>query len=143
MRGVRIACAVAVALAVPGTAPRLASGSERSWFVSATVGGPGDGTRAAPFDDLADVERASRPGDRIVVLAAPRSAAPLDGGVDLKAGQRLIGARGKGHRLASLTNTTDHLHGDAVRLADASVVRNLEISGTGRGGIYGRNVRGA
>jgi Right handed beta helix region len=137
MRAAAIGFAIAVALVA--AAPVAA----RSWYVSAATGGPGNGSRAAPFDRLAAVERASRPGDRIVVLGAPRSVAPLDGGIELKPHQRLIGERARGRRAARLTNTTDRLDGDAVRLASGVTVRNLEISGTGRGGIYGENVRRA
>jgi hypothetical protein len=119
----------------------------RTWYVRADAAGGGNGSRGAPFDSLAAVERASRRGDRIIVLPAPRSAGALDGGIRLKPRQRLVGAgpqvgtaRAR-QRAPRLTNTDgSHLEGDAVRLARRTVVRNLEISGARRGGIYGRNV---
>ena len=83
-------------------------------------------------DSLAQAEAASRPGDTIVLR---RAAGPFDGGIKLKDGQRLIGL-GK----PTVTNTTDRLKGDAVRLADDTVVRGLRIEGARRGAIYGRNV---
>lgn len=113
----------------------------RTWFVK--VGGAdGDrGTRAAPLATLAAVEAASRAGDRIVVL--PGTAA-LDGGLQLKPRQRLTGDGPAVTGLAAgmpapwLTNTdAGRLDGDGVRLANRTTVRNLRISGTRRGGIYG------
>jgi hypothetical protein len=103
----------------------------------------GDGSPSRPLASLAAVEAASRPGDRIVVEPADR---PLDGGILLQPGQRLQGAgppvvRRAEHAAApTLTNTTRRLDGDAVRLADRAVVRNLRIRGTRRGGVFGRDV---
>ncbi|MDQ3573095.1 MAG: hypothetical protein M3383_09590, partial [Actinomycetota bacterium] len=84
---------------------------------------------------------------RIVVLPSPRTVPPLDGGIALKPRQRLIGAgkpvrkRRPPRRSPRLTNTDPSRHsGDAVVLARGATVRNLEIAGTSRGGIYGANV---
>src|SRR5215831_3193279 len=49
---------------------------------------PGDGTNSRPFTSLAEVEASSAPGDAIHVL--PSNVA-LDGGIQLKDGQSLIG----------------------------------------------------
>ena len=104
----------------------------------------GDGSRAHPLDSLATVEARSRPGARIVVL---RASTPLDGGIALKRGQRLIGA---GRSVTSpkerpvaplITNSSAaRLDGDAVRLADGATVSNLRIVGAARGAIYGDGV---
>lgn len=116
------------------------SRASHTLYVSAAGRHPGNGSRHAPFNSLARVERASSRGDRIVVLSSPRSLPPLDGGIRLKAGQKLIGA-GAAPRI---TNTHAARHsGDAVRLANRVTVRNLEIVGARRGGIYGKNVSGA
>lgn len=118
----------------------------RTWYVKAGSPGEGRGTARAPFRRLGAVERASRPGDRIVVLPA---AATLDGGLALKGGQRLRGAGAsvlnvRAPRLAPrVTNTGTRLDGDAVRLAPGASVRNLLITGPRRGGVYGRDVPGA
>ena len=81
---------------------------------------------------LAQAEALSHPGDTIVLK---RRAKPYDGGIKLKDGQRLIG-RGK----PVVTNTSERLKGDAVRLADHTVVRGLRIEQARRGAIYGRNI---
>ena len=151
MRGSRrglIAWQVVAAAAILA-APAAAASAQPSptWYVRAGAAPGGDGTHRAPFGSLAQIEAASRPGDRVVVLPAPRSAGSLDGGIELKPRQRLIGAgrsvaRGEERRRAPrLTNTSgEHLDGDAVRLADGATVRNLVISGARRGGVYGVDV---
>src|SRR5688572_13765580 len=73
-------------------ASSAAAQASATWYVRAGAGPGGEGTRGSPFGDLAQVEAASDPGDRIVVLRAARSAGTLDGGIELKRGQRLIGA---------------------------------------------------
>src|SRR6185437_11659166 len=66
-------------------------GAHHRWYVSASAAAGGDGSAHAPFNSLALVQAASGPGDTIVVLPSPLSAPPLDGGIALKPGQRLIG----------------------------------------------------
>jgi hypothetical protein len=137
-----LARAVCVVVAIAAAAPAAADAARaRTWFVSGGLAHGGLGTPRAPFATLAAVEAASRPGDRIVVLSASRSAAPLDGGIRLKPRQQLIGGAATGDRAARLTNTDPaRLDGDAVRLATGTTVRNLEIAGAVRGGIYGVDV---
>jgi hypothetical protein len=113
-------------------------------YVSAIAHPGGSGSRYAPFDSLQAVEAASRPGDTIVVLPAPASAPPLDGGITLKPRQSLIGDGGPVTRRTStapaprITNTTAALNsGDAVRLSKDNQVRNLVVADAYRGGIYG------
>src|SRR5687768_16628308 len=126
-----------------------AAAEARTLYVSASAKSPGKGTRDKPFRSLERVERASRRGDRIVVLPGPRKTAPLDGGIRLKPGQTLVGggpsvlSRKARRRAPRIANTAGKRHaGDAVRVAERTVVRNLVIAGAHRGGIYGRNVRG-
>src|ERR1700730_7138902 len=64
----------------------------REWYVSAQASLGGIGSLQAPFNSLAAVQRAPGPGDTIFVLPSPIQNAPLDGGIALKPGQRLIGA---------------------------------------------------
>lgn len=147
-RGRPLAClaagfAMVAVAAVPDVAAALRADT---WYVKAGATPGGSGSVRAPFDELADVESASRPGDRIVVLPAPRAAGALDGGIRLKPRQRLTGAgprvtaaSGAG-RAPRLTNTTSRLNGDAVRLAGGATVRNLVIHGASRGAVYGRDV---
>ncbi|MGI5326951.1 right-handed parallel beta-helix repeat-containing protein [Actinomadura nitritigenes] len=127
-----------------------AAASSSVLYVSAAASIGGDGSRDAPYNSLAAVESASGPGDTIVVLPAPRSTAPLDGGIALKSGQTLEGAgrpvtdAGSSGMAARITNTSAARNaGDAVRLATGNTVRNLEITGSFRGGIYGQGVGSA
>src|SRR6516164_6947370 len=61
------------------------------WYVSVTAAAGGNGSASAPFNTLVQVQQASGPGDTIIVVPSPLSVPPLDGGIVLKAGQRLIG----------------------------------------------------
>jgi hypothetical protein len=118
-------------------------------FVSASAAPGGNGSQQMPFNSLADVEKTSAPGDEIVVLASPKSAPPLDGGIALKPHQKLTG-RGPSVTGANtlgdaprITNTSSqHNSGDAIALADDTEVSNLVIVNSYRGGIYGSDVTG-
>ncbi len=116
-------------------------------FVLAGAAPGGDGSRRAPYNSLASVEKASVPGDVIVVMPAPLSVPPLDGGITLKLNQSLIGggppvaAAGVLGKAPRLTNRDPRRNsGDVVLLADGDEVRNLVITGSFRGGIHGTNV---
>lgn len=133
------------------------------WYVSASAAAGGNGSAAAPFNTLAQVQQASGTGDTIIVVPSPVSLPPLDGGIALKAGQRLIGggppvvkfgaplvsggpqvvAASNLSSLPRITNTTAAGNsGDAVTLADDTDVENLVITGPYRGGIYGQDAVG-
>lgn len=129
---------------LPGN-PADASEPVRTWYVDASAPVGGDGTPARPFATLGAVEYASGPGDAIRVKPSTKS---LDGGIRLKPGQRIVG---EGQAVTgtedstpapTLTNSTDRLAGDAVRLADDTTVRNLRIRDPRRGAVYGRDVTG-
>ena len=119
--------------------------NKRTWYVNATARAHGNGSRRAPFRSLAAVERASRAGDKIVILTAPKSVAPLNGGIRLKRGQRLVGGgpavAGRTRRLKrlpSLENTSGkNLDGDAIRLSRNASVRNVVVKTAYRGAVYG------
>src|SRR5947207_15577850 len=64
-----------------------------TWYVKADAAAGGNGSRSRPFATLEQVEAASQPGDTIRVLPSMR---PLDGGIQLKDGQRLTGLGGPG-----------------------------------------------
>lgn len=149
--------AVAAAEATAGDS----NANTRRWYVSAAAGAGGNGSAVAPFNSLALVQQASGPGDTILVLPSPISVPPLDGGIVLKAGQRLVGGGPPVVRfgaslisggppvvgpsglssLPRITNTTGAANsGDAVTLADGTDVENLVITGTYRGAIYGQDV---
>ncbi len=64
------------------------AGEAATWHVKADAAAGGDGSRSRPFATLEQVEKASQPGDTIRVLPSTR---PLDGGIQLKNDQRLIG----------------------------------------------------
>jgi hypothetical protein len=148
----RVAAAiVACGLIAPwpaGAAGHRSHPRVRSWFVRAGAPGRGSGSRRAPFATLAAVQRASRAGDRIVILPARLSVPPLNGGITLKRRQVLVGAgrsvlRGGGSARPRIENTSPASQGgDAVRLADHTTVENLVIGPAARGGIYGADVSG-
>lgn len=123
----------------------IASSGHATLYVSATAPDGGNGTRSRPFNTLAALQQASAPGDTLVVLASPDTVAPLDGGIALKPGQRLIGENdtAAGTAAPRITNSSDAAHsGDAVDLADGAEVANLTIVNSYRVGIYGLNVTG-
>ncbi len=133
------------------------------WYVSAAAPAGGDGSASAPFNSLALVQQASGPGDTIVIEPSPASTPPLDGGIALQPGQRLIGdgppvvqfgaalipngppvvGSSGNSSLPRITNTTNGTNsGDAVELASDTDVENLVIAGAYRGAIYGRDAVG-
>ncbi len=131
----------------------LPAGSSTAWardvFVDADAHGGGNGGLFRPYNSLAQVEAGSAAGDTIYVLPAQ---GVLDGGVQLKDGQSLIGL---GTQLAEifpnfphaqLTNSTGaHLGGDTVRpFANKQPAAPTSTSRTPfRGGILGINVQEA
>src|SRR5262245_59986334 len=109
-----------------------------TWYVKADAAAGGNGSRSRPFATLEQVEAASQPGDTIRVMPSTR---PLDGGIQLKDGQRLTGLGGPVTKAAgsaaqpTITNTSaTRYNGDAVRLADNNVVENIHIDGASRSG---------
>src|SRR2546423_5655145 len=120
-----------------------ASEAASTWYVNADAAAGGNGSRSRPFATLEQVEAASQPGDTIRVLPSAR---PLDGGIQLKAGQRLTGLGSPVTKSAAsgaqptITNTSAaRYNGDAIRLARNSVVQNIHIDGAARAGIFGVN----
>jgi len=120
-----------------------ASEAASTWYVKADAAAGGNGSRSRPFATLEQVEAASQPGDTIRVVPSMRS---LDGGIQLKDGQRLTGlgdsvtkATASGAR-PTITNTSaTRYNGDAVRLANNNLVENIHIDGASRSGIFGVN----
>ena len=114
-----------------------------TWYEKAGAAAGGIGSRSRPFATLEQVETASEPGDTIRVLPSMR---PLDGGIQLKDSQRLIGLGDRVTRATTsgarptITNTgATRYHGDAVRLANNNLVENIHIDGAARSGIFGVN----
>jgi hypothetical protein len=139
-----LVCAVLVCGAAPASAA-----AARSWYVSAAASSGGDGSASQPFNSLAAAQSASAAGDTIVVLPSPSSTRPLDGGITLKPGQRLVGAgpsvigvpaSSPAPRIENATSAQNS--GDAVVLADGATVSNIAVVGAYLGGIYGSNVNG-
>jgi hypothetical protein len=120
-----------------------ASEAASTWYVRADAAAGGNGSRNQPFATLEQVETASHPQDTIRVLPSMR---PLDGGIQLKDGQRLIGVgdsvtratTGGARPTISNTNATRY-NGDAVRLANDNVIENIHIDGAARSAIFGVN----
>jgi len=120
-----------------------ASEAASTWYVKADAAAGGDGSRSRPFATLEQVETASRPGDTIRVLPSMRA---LDGGIQLKDGQRLTGLgdpvtkAAAGGAQPTITNTSaTRYNGDAVRLANNNLVENIHVDGAARAGIFGVN----
>lgn len=116
-------------------------------YVKAGAASAGTGTQHSPMNDLAAVERVSMPGDRIHVVP---STEVLDGGIQLKRGQTLVGlgpdVAGNTSNLSllpAISNTTAaRLAGDAVRLATDATVENIAVRSAYRGAIYGLDTVG-
>ncbi|MDX6667552.1 MAG: hypothetical protein QOK04_932 [Solirubrobacteraceae bacterium] len=125
------------------------SGTAKTWYVSAAAGNTGDGSRHRPFGTLAAAESAAAAREEIVVLPSAASVPALEGGIALKAGQKLVGggppvagvsASASAPRIA---NSSSARHaGDAIVLADGVEVFNIAVVGAYRGGIYGSDVKG-
>jgi hypothetical protein len=114
-----------------------------TWYVKADAAAGGDGSRSRPFATLEQVETASKAGDIIRVEPSSRA---LDGGIQLKDGQRLIGLgdpvtrAAAGRALPTITNTSaTRYNGDGVRLANNNLVENIHVDGAARAGIFGVN----
>ena len=121
----------------------LAGAAEAAtWYVKADAAAGGDGSRNRPFATLEQVEKMSQPGDTIRVLPSTR---PLDGGIQLKDNQRLVGdgdpvtkGTAAGAR-PTVSNPTSRYNGDGIRLANNNLVQNIHIDGAARAGIFGVN----
>lgn len=118
------------------------------WFVKAGASSEtAIGTETRPFSSLAEAQRCSDEGSTIVVVPGPRSGPPLDGGIVLKNGQKLLGGgnpkrdRLDGRLLARITNTGGS--GDAVVLGNDNEVAYLHIESPRGAAILGDNVAGA
>jgi len=142
--GVPASCARHFVVVVSAMLLVVSTGEAASiWHVKADAGQGGDGTQNKPFATLQEVEAASRPGDTIRVVPSGK---PLDGGIQLKDGQRLIGLgnpvtkAAPSSALPTITNTTNSRYdGDAVRLANNTLVQNVHVDGASRSGIFGVN----
>jgi hypothetical protein len=115
------------------------------WYVKAKAANGGDGSKNSPFNSFQQVETASAPGDTIYILQSP-SHDVLDGGLQLKDGQKLIGLgpnvlrANQNSARAKLTNTSDTRYdGDIVRLAKNNVVENIHFDNAWRSSILGIN----
>ena len=147
-----------LAATVANAAPR----PPQTWYVSAAAAAGGNGSATAPFNSLAAVQQVYGPRDTIMIEPSPVGVPPLNGGIALLPGQHLIGdgppvvqfttpltsngppvATSSGlSSVPQITNTTTYLSGDAVQLANNTVVENLVIAGALRGGIYGQDSLG-
>ena len=106
------------------------SSQAATWYVKADPPHPGDGSKNRPFATLQEAEAHSCAGDTIFIL---QSQGILDGGIQLKDGQRLIGLNSSGARY----------DGDAIRLAKNNLVENVHIDHAFRSSILGINAAGA
>ncbi len=117
------------------------------WYVDNTATPGGDGTLAAPFDELADAEAASGPADLIYVFEGTGPYVGPSTGIVLKSDQTLLGqgvplevvldgspvtivpAAGRPLILSS--------SGAAIDLAADNTIRGLDVAAQGGPGIFG------
>src|ERR1700740_2573181 len=78
---------IVVIAVVAEAAPR----HTQTWYVSAAAAAGGDGSANAPFNSLTAVQQVYGPGDTIMIEPSLLSVPPLNGGIALLPGQRLIG----------------------------------------------------
>lgn len=104
-----------------------------SYYVWNGAASGGDGSEIHPFKSLSSVEAASGPGD-VIYVSTTGTVDPLDGGIALKPGQKLIGLGPDGQpatarsSLARLTNSTDHLDGVIVTLSERNEVAGIQFA---------------
>src|SRR5215470_13819086 len=67
-----------------------------TWYVQSGAPSSVDGGSTSPFNNLAQAQAASNPGDTIIIVSVPTSMPPLDGGIVLQAGQTLAGGNAPG-----------------------------------------------
>jgi hypothetical protein len=67
-----------------------------TWYVQSGAPASMDGGVTSPFNNLAQAQAASNPGDTIIIVAVPTSTPPLDGGIVLQPGQTLAGGNTPG-----------------------------------------------
>src|SRR5438552_3336983 len=73
-----------------------------TWYVLGGGNSAGNGSRSQPFNSLQQAENASSPGETIFVLP---SQVALDGGIQLKDDQKLVGL---GPEVTKASSTTAH-----------------------------------
>src|SRR4051812_26474327 len=110
-----------------------------TWYVKADPSHSGNGAKNRPFSSLQEAEVASLPGDTILII---QSKDPLDGGIQLKDGQQLIGlgpsvTRANPNSARAVITNTNRLRydGDAIRLAKNNLVQNIHIDHANRSSI--------
>lgn len=144
-----LALALFAVQAAPALPPDCGKNPNRlRWFVKAGASSETDiGTESRPFASLAEAQWCSAERSTIVVLPAPPGSPPLDGGIVLKNGQKLLGAASRkapgrtGASAARITNTGGS--GDAVVLANDNEVAYLHIESPAGAGVLGDNAAGA
>jgi hypothetical protein len=67
-----------------------------TWYVQSGAASSVDGGYLSPFNNLAQAQAASNPGDTIIIVSVPTTVPPLDGGIVLQAGQTLAGGNTPG-----------------------------------------------
>jgi Ca2+-binding RTX toxin-like protein len=111
------------------------------WYVHNSAAGNA-GTSTAPFDSLAQAETASAANDTIYLYDGDNTTSGYAAGIDLKAGQQLIGELADlvigGHTLATGTAgqrpTITATDADVVTLDDGNIIRGVEVDPDGAGG---------
>jgi hypothetical protein len=118
--------------------------SDCVWYVSNSAAGNA-GTSSAPFDTLAQAQTASAANHTIYLFDGDDTATGYAAGLDLKAGQRLIGEAADltvgGVQLRSgvpaARPTLTDVGNDVVTLSTGNTVRGVQIDPQGAGGVFG------
>jgi hypothetical protein len=154
-RVARSASALTV-LALATTFALAGSAVAKDWYVNGSAPAGGTGTSSSPLNTLLAVHFLAGVGDTIHIQP---STVVLTGGISLLPGQKLIGDGPsvvtpsaplipKGPQIMvsagltsapTITNTSSYLSGDAVDMADNTVVQNIVIKGSLRGGIWAQD----
>jgi uncharacterized repeat protein (TIGR01451 family) len=112
------------------------------WFVDNSVGGPGSGTQADPFNDFSQLDGGGdvdAPGDTIFVFEGTGTTAGLtvNNGLPLEDNQMLIG-EGAGLASAGISAGNRPTTG-GISLAQGNTIRGLDINSTSGAGLSGLN----
>ena len=113
--------------------PLYAATPVGDWFLQAGTNGDGK-SAASPTGSSAAIEHQSAEGDTIILLPADTA---LEGGLALKAGQKLIGVSDSGRKPVLTNSNSTRNEGCGIVLADSNRVLNLRIENTHASGIYG------
>lgn len=124
---------VAIALSLCSmTYGQLSNAETTSYYISADAGSGGDGSQNRPFSSLTQAGQVSNPGDTLYVLQSSADK-PVDGGIVLKPGQKLLGVDNNGQLLEEdndrvyAANSSSYLGGVIVQLSNDNEIAGIHF----------------